>query len=326
MRTLTLTRTPLRVSLFGGGTDLPDYYRQHGGKVLSLTIDKFVYVTVRARWDGAVSLSWTGTLADGAEQVSDPIVRAALQVTGITGGCDIASMSDVPPGGSGLGSSSAFTVGLLHALLTATGRDASPPVLAELACRVEIELLGAPIGKQDQYAVAVGGCNEYAFHPDERVSVSAVPLPGAGLADLARHALVFATGRTRRTNDVLCDQKARIPHTAHHLHAIKQIVGPGRDRLLGGDIAGVGALLHDGWQRKKQLSARINDNQLDDWYDRALRAGAYGGKLLGAGGGGYFLFLAPPGAHPRVAAALPELRRMPVDFVPTGSHVVATLP
>jgi D-glycero-alpha-D-manno-heptose-7-phosphate kinase len=326
VRTLTLTRTPLRVSLFGGGTDLPDYYRAHGGRVLSLTIDKYVYVTVRARWDGAIGLSWTDTLAGGADEVAHPIVRAALQVTGVTGGCDIASMSDVPAGGSGLGSSSAFTVGLLHALYAATGRDADAATLAELACQVEIELLGSPIGKQDQYAVAVGGCNEYAFHPDDRVSVTEVPLPDAGLADLARHALVFATGRTRSTNHVLRDQRARIPATVHHLHAIKEIVAAGRDRLLGGDLPGVGALLHDGWQRKQRLSARINDDELDDWYGRALRAGAYGGKLLGAGGGGYFLFLAPPDAHPRVAAALPELRRMPVGFVPTGSHVVASLP
>ncbi|MFF5229096.1 hypothetical protein [Dactylosporangium sp. NPDC000521] len=301
MRTLTLTRTPLRVSLFGGGTDLPDYYRTHGGKVLSLTIDKFVYVTVRARWDDAIGLS----LAHGSDETNRPVVRAALEATGVTGGCDIASMSDVPAGGSGLGTSSAFTVGLLHALYTATGRIAGPAQLADLACRVGSE----QAGKQDQYAVAVGGCNEYAFHPDDRVSIMGVPVPDAGLSALAGHALVFGTGRAPRSGD---------PHPPHHLHAVKDFVELGRDRLLGGDIKGVGTLLHDDWH----LSDR--DAQLDAWYDRALEVGAYGGKLLGTGGG-YLLFLAPPETHPHVAAALPDLRQMPVRFIPNGSHVVTSI-
>jgi D-glycero-alpha-D-manno-heptose-7-phosphate kinase len=316
---LVVTRTPLRVSLLGGGTDLPDYYRDHGGAVLSLALDKYLDVVVRARWTGDIAVAHTGQRCSDVDTVSDALTREALRLTGTPGGIEIAVLSDVPATGSGLGSSSAYAVGLLHALLHHTGRTPRPGELAEMACEIEIERLGQPIGKQDQYAAAYGGCNEYRFHPDGQVGVLGVPVD---LPELARHCLMFSTGRTRRAASVLTDQKARIPQTLQHLHALRDLVPAGRARLLDGDLAGLGQLLHAAWEHKKQLSAKIGDEQIDAWYGRARAAGAWGGKLLGAGGGGYLFFMAPPARHTGIRAALAGLTEMPVSFAPHGSAVL----
>jgi len=319
---LVVTRTPLRVSLFGGGTDLPDYYRDHGGAVLSLAIDKYLDVVVRARWDGEITVVHTGQRCADVDSVQDALTREALRITGTPGGVDIAVLSDVPAQGSGLGSSSAYAVGLVHALTRLAGRTPDPAELAELACEIEIDRLGEPIGKQDQYAVAYGGCHEYRFHPDGRVSVLGVPVTADGVTQMERHSLMFFTGRARRAGSVLADQRARIPQTLNHLHALRDLVPIGRQLLCDGDWAGLGGVLHAAWQHKKQLSARIGDAQIDDWYARARGAGAWGGKLLGAGGGGYLFFLAPVDRHPDIRAALPDLAPLPVSFTSTGTVVL----
>jgi D-glycero-alpha-D-manno-heptose-7-phosphate kinase len=319
---LVVTRTPLRVSLFGGGTDLPEYYRDHGGAVLSLGIDKYLDVVVRARWDGEIAVAHTDQRCVDVDSVQDALTREALRITGTPGGVDITALSDVPAQGSGLGSSSAYAVGLVHALVRLAGRTPDPGELAELACEIEIDRLGEPIGKQDQYAAAFGGCNEYRFHPDDRVSVLGVPVSPEGVRRLERHCLMFFTGRARRAGSVLTDQRARIPQTLDHLHALRDLVPVGRRLLCDGDLPGLGGLLHAAWQRKKQLSPRIGDAQIDAWYARARAAGAWGGKLLGAGGGGYLFFLAPPRSHLDIGAALSVLAPMPVSFTSTGTAVL----
>ena len=320
--TIVVTRTPLRVSLFGGGTDLPDYYRAHGGRVLSLTIDKYVDVVVRCRWDRDILLGYAGERVSAVDEIAHPITRESMRVTGAGGGLEIASLSDAPTEGSGLGASSAFTVGLLHALLSIAGERPDSAHLAELACDVELGRLGEPIGKQDQYAAAMGGCREYRFHQDGSVTTEPLLLTPATQEELARHALMFHTGRTRRASDVLTDQRTRMAETITHLHALGELVPLGRQRLLAGDIAAVGGLLHEAWERKKRLSPKIGFAGIDDWYRTARDAGAYGGKLLGAGGGGFLFFLAPPERHDAIRARLPVLREMPVTFVSTGTHLL----
>ncbi len=324
METLVITRTPLRVSLFGGGTDLPDYYTRHGGRVLSCTIDKFVYVAVKFRWDEHIVINAAGApeRARDVEEVRNDIVREALRLVGFRGGVEITTMSDVPAEGSGLGSSSAFAVGLLHALSVYQGRGRTPAELAELACRLEIDVLGAPIGKQDQYAVAHGGCREYQFHPDGSVTAAPVALDGAAQSALADHALMFFTGRTRKAAGVLADQRARIDQTLGHLHALRDTVPIGRAQLEAGDVLRVGRLLHASWERKKMLSDRIHDDEINLVYRRAREAGAYGGKLLGAGGGGFFLFLCPPSRHADLRAALAGYQEMPFSFERLGTRIV----
>lgn len=321
---LVISRTPLRVSFFGGGTDLPDYYREFGGRVLSFGLDRYVHVVVKRNWTDDLVVRCGGVQVAGTVgDVTHGIVREALRLGGHTGGLEIISTSDIPESGSGLGSSSAFTVGLLHALAVFRGETPSAQQLAELACHIEIDVLGEPIGKQDQYASAMGGCREYAFHPDDSVAFDAVPVPPDGMAELSRHSLMFYTGRTRRAADVLSDQRARIGTTKEYLHRMKEIVTAGRERLMVADIAGLGRLLSHSWETKKKLSDRIHDDHLNNAFDAAMAAGAYGGKLLGAGGGGFFFFLCPPERQEAVRNSLPGFRQVPVRLGVEGSVIIA---
>lgn len=331
---MIVSQTPLRVSLFGGGTDMAEYYgRSGGGGVLSFTIDKYVHVAVKPRWDDEFVINhWTQERTSRIGDIRNGVVRECLAVTGadravtatrgIPGGLEISCMSDVPAGGSGLGASSALAVGLVHALLARLGQAPGPAELAELACRIEIEILGEPIGKQDQYASAFGGVREYTFWPDGRVTAEPVPVPREYLWEFKRHALMFYTGRSRRASDILSDQKANVAQRLGHLHTMRGHVGLGRELLECGDIHHLGLLLDEAWRLKRELSRRIHDAELDDVYERARRAGAYGGKLLGAGGGGFFLFLCPPHRHPYVRVALGGLREMSFSFDREGSTVL----
>jgi len=324
---MIVTRTPLRVSLFGGGTDLGAYYEEHEGAVLSLTIERSVSVIVRSRYDGDLVVNHERQeRARDAAGIEHCIVREALRVAGVTSGADVTCLTDVPPGGTGLGSSSALTVGLLNALFAYRGEPRNARELAELACRIEIEVLGEPIGKQDQYAAAFGGCREYRFHRDGAVSVDRVALSSEVELALSHHVALYDTGRTRLAASVLADQRANVPRTTHHLHALKEAVGPGRRALMEGDMEALGRLLHRCWAHKKRLSAKIHDDELDRIYERALGAGAYGGKLLGAGGGGFFLFVCPPGRRDELRTALGEMRELPFQLEPRGSRVVLGLP
>ncbi len=322
MGALIISQTPLRVSLFGGGTDLREYCGRHGGAVLSLTIDKFVHVMVKPRWDGDLLVSHrTRERARSIDGIAHGLVRESLRTVNVAGGLEIASMSDAPTEGSGLGASSSFTVGLLNALSACRGETRSPRELAELACRVEIDLVGEPIGMQDQYAAAVGGCNEYRFHQDGTVQILPLHLSPAVERALEAHVVMFYTGRTRRAAEVLTDQRARTEENAGHLHALKDLVAHGRRSLRDGDLEELGGLLHVGWELKKRLSEKVHDDEIDRIYDLGMRAGAYGGKLLGAGAGGFFLFLCPPLSQPALRAALRDYREMPVSLEPSGSRI-----
>lgn len=320
-----VSRTPVRISFFGGGTDLPDYYRRHGGRVLSFAIGRYVYVTVKDSWDGDIVVRCGGEeRVSSISGVAHPLVRECLRITGWTGGVEIVSSADIPATGSGLGSSSAFTVGLLHALLVAQGRAVDRARLAELACEVEIDRLGEPIGKQDQYAAATGRCHEYLFAPDGTTTAIPVEPTAATLDELHRHAMLFFSGQTRRAGDVLRDQQSRAAANESVLHQMKAQVEAGRDRLLAGDVEGLGRLLDEAWTAKKRLSERINTPAIDSAYQVARKVGAYGGKITGAGGGGFLFLLCPPHRQAALAAELGGMRRVPVRLAVDGTGILVT--
>ena len=323
---MIISRTPLRVSFFGGGSDLPAYYRRHGGAVLSTTIDKSVYVTVSRKFDAAVRVSYSRTeeVARAAD-VEHPLVREALGLLGIEGGIEITSVADIPARGTGLGSSSAFTVGLLNALHAYQGRHAPAARLAEEACHIEIERCGEPIGKQDQYAAAFGGFNFIRFHPDDRVEVTRLVCPADVTEELQRRLLFFYTGVTRSASALLGEQSAAVARPGAAASATSELTclaGQAFEALCEGDLEPLGPMLDTAWRLKKGLAAGVSNDLVDQAYAAAIGAGAEGGKLLGAGGGGFLMFLAPPARHNAIRAALGALRETPLRFAPHGSSII----
>ena len=323
---MIISRTPLRVSLFGGGSDLPAFYRRHGGAVLSTTIDKSVYVTVSRKFDDAVRVSYSRTEeVSRAAEVAHPLVREALALLGIQGGVEITSVADIPARGTGLGSSSAFTVGLLNALHAYQGRHATADRLAEESCLIELERCGEPIGKQDQYAAAFGGLNFIRFHPDETVDVTKVICPPDTLGELQRRLLFFYTGTTRSASALLAEQSAKVASEDAAFRATCELTGFAEaafEALCAGEIEPLGPMLHQAWRLKRGLASGVSNEAIDLAYDAALAAGAVGGKLLGAGGGGFLMFLAPPERHDAVCAALGGLRETPFAFAGHGSKII----
>jgi D-glycero-alpha-D-manno-heptose-7-phosphate kinase len=321
-----ISRTPLRVSFFGGGSDLPAFYRRHGGAVLSTAIDKSVYVTVSRKFDEAVRVSYSRTEEVArAQDVEHPLVREALGLLGIEGGIEITSVADIPGRGTGLGSSSAFTVGLLNALHAYLGHHAAADRLAEEACRIEIERCGEPIGKQDQYAAAFGGLNLIRFHQDEGVEVTRVICPPYAIAELKRRLLFFYTGTTRSASALLAEQSAKVAAEETAFRATRDLswlAVAAFKTLCAGDIEPLGGMLDEAWRLKRGLAGGISNAAIDQAYDAALAAGAQGGKLLGAGGGGFLMFLAPPSRHAAVRAAMGGLRETPLAFASHGSKII----
>jgi len=321
-----ISRTPLRISFFGGGSDLPAYYRRRGGAVLSTTIDKSVYVTVSRKFDEGVRVSYSRTeeVARAAD-VEHPLVREALGLLGIEGGVEITSVADIPARGTGLGSSSSFTVGLLNALHAHQGRRAVARELAEQACEIEIDRCGEPIGRQDQYAAAFGGFNLIQFHPDDRVEVIPAACPADARAELQRRLLFFYTGVTRPAGPLLGALSAEVAGSGAAADATGELVdlALGATHALGaGDVDALGPMLDRAWGLKRGLVAGISNEAVDAAYGAARAAGAAGGKLLGAGGGGFLMFMAPPKRHDAVRAALGGLRETPFRFTDAGSAIV----
>lgn len=323
---MIISRTPLRVSFLGGGSDLPAYYRRHGGAVLSTAIDQSVYVTVSRKFDDAVRVSYSRTEEVAhARDVEHPLVREALAMLDIEGGVEITSVADIPARGTGLGSSSSFTVGLLNALHAYSGRHATAADLARESCEIEIDRCGEPIGKQDQYAAAFGGFNFIRFHPDETVEVQKVICPPALLADLQSRLMFFYTGVTRSASALLKDQSAAVASDGAQACATGHLVRlaeAGFEALRQGDIGGLGPMLDEAWRLKRQMGQGVSSGLIDEAYDAAMAAGAEGGKLLGAGGGGFLMFLAPPERHGAIRAALGGLRETPFKFAPQGSSII----
>ena len=321
---MIITRTPLRISFAGGGTDLPSFYRTHGGgAVCSAAIDRYVHVLVNAKFDRSIRIAYSRTEnKDRLEDLEHGLVRESMRAAGVHDSVEIHTIADIPSEGTGLGSSSTLTVGLLNALYAFRGTLRDPKELAEEACAIEIERLGGTLGKQDQYIAAFGGVQYLEFRPDDTVRVTPVPLAPHELVDLARHLSLFYTGVTRKAQGILKDQDERTTANRPTLEAMRTLAAGSRDALLARDYPKLGQLLDDGWRLKRTLSPGISNAEVDARYDAAKAAGAYGGKITGAGGGGFLLFLHPPERRQEIASALPGLQYVPVGISPDGSQIV----
>ena len=332
---MIISRTPIRISLVGGSTDIANFYQEYGGEVISATIDKYISVRITRRRNSQIAIDTPHhreTVAD-PNHIQHPLIREAVRKTFPTvcganrgSGITITVISDIPSRGCGLGSSSALTVGLLNALYAYQGIEMSPETLAHQACEIEINHLNQPIGKQDQYIAAYGGLKRIRFNRDESVNMQDIPVTAEMVAHLEENFTLFYTGIQRRAETILHEQKrSASPQT---LLQIKGLVPAFYDVLVEGNHKGclceVGHLLHRGWSLKRSLCDSISNHKLDTIYERAIAAGALGGKILGAGGGGYFLFYVPKEKQGIVTSILAELGllRLGFRFEPKGSQLI----
>lgn len=322
---MIVSKTPFRMSFVGGGSDMSAYYRDSMGAVISTTIDKYMYVVVNPNFDGRFRISYSRTEdVDKPQEIQHPLVREAMKVVGIDRGIDISSLADIPSKGSGLGSSSSYTVGLLNALYAYKNKYVTKEILASQACEIEIEKCGEPIGKQDQYAAAYGGLNLIKFNSDETVSVEPLIYSPVIFRSLQDSILVFYTGITRNTSSVLADQSANFQNQATKALAKRmvELAFELKVEIEAGRIESVGSILHENWCLKIQLAKNISSSNIDILYDRAIKAGASGGKLLGAGNGGFMMFFAKTEYHSSIIEALSELRHIPIQFDQNGTQIV----
>jgi D-glycero-alpha-D-manno-heptose-7-phosphate kinase len=318
-----ITQTPLRIGLLGGGTDLPDYYREHGGRVLNCAIDKHVYVIVKQRFDDDIYVNYSKKeIVSRVEDLEHELVREAMQMTGVTKGVEITTLADIPSAGSGLGSSSSVTVGLLHALSAYQGRQVSAEELAERACTIEIERCGKLIGKQDQYIAALGGIRDIRFGPGEEVAAEELALSADEWRALQHQIMLFYTGITRSSNTIPAEQNANIAATRPQLDLLRDLAGFAAARLRSGDVDAIGPVLRESWEAKRKLVSGVSNGQIDDAVSRALDAGASGAKLTGAGGGGFLLVICPIEDQRAVRRSLADMRELPVKLDRLGSRVV----
>jgi len=320
---LIIVQTPLRISFFGGGTDFPSFYCSEGGCVLSSTIDKYIFVTVKKRFDDLLRVGYTHTeMAERIDDVQHELIREALRVTGITHGVEITTMGDIPSAGTGLGSSSTVTVGALHALYTLRGEIVPAERLAREACEIELTRLGKPIGIQDQYIAAYGGLRFLEFNSDGSVCAQRIELDVQNMRRLNESLLLFYTGVTRNSDTILGEQKQNIRARQEILHHMKRLAYEVRDEVLAGNVDAVGEYLHETWELKKQLASQITNHAIDDMYTAARKAGAVGGKITGAGGGGFLLLYCPLEKQDSVRAALPNYQELLFQLEPDGSKVI----
>lgn len=323
---MVITRTPLRISFAGGGSDLPAFYREEPGAVLATAIDQYVYLSANRKFDGRIRASYSRTeLVDRVDDIEHELIREGLRHTGVERSVEITSVSDIPSRGTGLGSSSAYTVGLLHALYTFSAQPVSPERLAQGACHIEIERCGKTIGKQDQYIAAYGGLQHIIFHPDGKVVVNPVHCSQSTREILQSHLLLLYTGRTRRAESILNGQAQRTANDRNVRARLRRMAAATyalRKALETGDLPAVGELLHEAWMEKRLVSPGITTRSIDQMYDTARRHGALGGKILGAGGGGFLFLFAPPERHTELRGALSELRHVPVRLEAGGSSLL----
>ena len=313
---MIIARSPLRITLGGGGTDLPSYYREHEGFLIAAAIDKYVYVTVMRPFTEGIYLKYSQL--EHVEQLGDvkhPIIREALQILGFkTPQVEITTLADIPAG-TGLGSSGSFTTALLNALYTHRKRHLHQEELAELACHIEIDRLGEPIGKQDQYIAAVGGVTCFTFHNDDKVTAAPLGIAMDTMFDLEDNLLLFFTGFSRSASSILKDQQARSQKNdtdmLNNLHYVKELGYRSKAALESGNTGLFGELMHEHWEHKKRRSGGMSNPRIDEWYELGMKNGAVGGKLVGAGGGGFLMFMARDRnklRHAMAAAGLEEVR------------------
>lgn len=320
---MIITQTPLRIGLVGGGTDLPGYYREHGGRVLNAAIDKYVYVVVKQRFDDDIYVNYSKKeIVSRVEDLEHELVREAMHMTGVRGGVEITTLADIPSAGSGLGSSSSVTVGLLHALYAYRGKQVSAEELAERACTIEIDRCRKPIGKQDQYAAAFGGLCDIHFGPGDGVFVDEIQLESPLRRRLQSELLLFFTGITRKADTILGEQTANVGDRIPQLDQLRDLAGEAADGLRGGDVAALGTALAKSWQAKRALASGVSNQQIDDAVEAALEGGASGAKVTGAGGGGFLLVTCPVEQQSAVRERLSGMKELPIKLEPLGSRVI----
>jgi D-glycero-alpha-D-manno-heptose-7-phosphate kinase len=313
---MIIARSPLRVTLGGGGTDLPSYYREHGGFLIAAAIDKYVYVTVMRPFVSGIFLKYSQLEhVETALEVQHPIIREAIQMLEFrTPQLEITTLADIPSG-TGLGSSGSFTTALIKSLYAHRRRTILPHDLARLACEIEIDRLNEPVGKQDQYIAAYGGVTCFRFNPDESVSAEPLAISYDTMADLEDNLLLFFTGFSRSAGSILKDQKSRSQsgdeEMMRNLHFVKELAVRSEEALVSGRVSEFGALLHEHWEHKKRRSGGMSNPRIDEWYALGMANGAIGGKLVGAGGGGFLMFYAEDRnrlRHAMSRAGLEEVR------------------
>jgi len=318
-----ISQTPLRVSFAGGGTDLAAYYEEREGFVVSTAIDKFAYVIVKERFDDAIYLNYMRKeIRERVDEIEHELIREAMRTTGVDRGVEVTLLSDIPSEGAGLGSSSSFTVGLLNALYLYRGEQVTPERLAREACEIEIQRLGKPIGKQDQYIAAYGGLRAFRFRRDGSVDVERLAVPAARLRELGERLFLFFTGRTRKADVILEEQRSRTPDRAGELDGIKRLALELKPEVEAGSFDRLGEVLHAGWELKRRLADGISDGPIEEMYQRARAHGALGGKICGAGGGGFLLVYCPPERYERLAKGMRDYRMLPFQLERDGSKVI----
>jgi D-glycero-alpha-D-manno-heptose-7-phosphate kinase len=323
---MLISRTPVRASFCGGGSDLAAFYENHpdGGAVTSLAMARYLYITVNPRFDNAIRISYSSMeFVENINQIQHELVREAMKSTGVTSGIEITTIADIPSRGTGLGSSSAVTIGLLNALSSLAGNPMSSEELAKEACRIEIEILGQPIGKQDQYAAAIGGINTIGFLPDGSVSIDPLTLSDNTKQRIEDEFLLVYTGLTRSANTVLSKQKEMTSERMDELSTLRLQAFQVRSALEEGHLSEVGQLLEESWQIKRTLVDGITGELLDNLHDQLIDAGGTGAKLLGAGGGGFFLVHGDPDMKQRLEKSLdPKHKILPLFIDYQGSTII----
>ncbi|MBL0730335.1 GHMP kinase [Piscinibacter sp. HJYY11] len=320
---MIISQTPYRVSFAGGGTDLPAFYRQEFGAVLSMAIDKHMYVTVSPRFEKTARVAYTKVeIAESVNDIQHELVREALKITGLSRHIEITTVGDVPAG-TGMGSSSSLTVGLLQALYAYKGQIISAKNVAEQACKIEIDILGKPIGKQDQYAAAFGNLNYIRFNPDDTVDVEPVPAPAETMKELSSRMMLLYTEQQRDADGILKRQSEGTKDRMPVLRAMRDLAQEMRVAITGANgLDEFAKLLHQGWELKRSLGFGISMERVDAWYEQARKLGAQGGKLLGAGGGGFLLLVAPKERHNLIRDALGNPRELTLDIDRRGGRVI----
>jgi D-glycero-alpha-D-manno-heptose-7-phosphate kinase len=320
---MIISQTPLRISLAGGGTDLKSFCQKEDGMIVSTAIDKYVYVIVKERFDENIYINYSQKeIVDNISDIKHDLVREAMKKSGITNGVEITTLADIPSEGSGLGSSSSITVCLLNALYSFTGRQMTAEQLASEACEIEIDICRKPIGKQDQYIAAYGGLNRMTFHTNGSVSVSKIDILSNELRRLGSNLLLFYTNKTRNANTILKKQMENTEEKRKELRTMRNLVPRVTDLIMKGDFDSVGRILHENWLLKRTLAGTISNEDIDNMYQKAMISGALGGKICGAGGGGFLLLYVPRDKQDAVRTALVKYRELPFMLDPLGSRII----
>jgi D-glycero-alpha-D-manno-heptose-7-phosphate kinase len=319
-----ITRTPLRISFAGGQTDVPSFYRAYGGgAVTSAAIDRYVHVLVNPKFDRSIRVAYSRTENVGSlQELQHELVREAMRAAGLHEAIEVHTIADIPSEGTGLGSSSTLTVGLLNALYAYRGILKEPAELAREACEIEIDRLGGSLGKQDQYIAAFGGTQFFEFRADDSVRVAPIPLSTRDREALGDHLSLFYTGVTRKGEELLKRQSERSGANRPALERMRELAREARDAITACDFSRLGGILDEGWKLKRGLSSGISTDEIDARYAAAKAAGAWGGKITGAGGGGFLLFVHPPERSHQIAQALAPMERLPVRITPEGSRIL----